>query len=421
MAHSTQTSAVTSTAGYQTGDGYVTLTWENPPGTTNARRFHPTTVADDQTFTSEGTIRAVNSTAPANNTATTVSWTTTTVTEKTVIPVTTNSAAGNTSNNNGWSFNNVASPGLNSTALTRRKILAGVWNFQVQVGLNTPALLASISASIKATVYRVAAGGGARTELFNVSSANFSASGNIAWSSTPRPEYFLEAGEVIMVGFTMTSASTTAAVFGANRNTVATITLGANTFFEVPAPGIRTDYVTALSLAGSGVATKGAMLLTKQNLNAIGVGVPTATKVVVAAKTFDLTGKGNATHTKTVQAQRTFSLVGKGIATENAAITQARSATGKGIATGTKVVVASKTFNLTGKGVVTETHSVQANRTFNLTGKAVVTETHPVQVNRTFNLTGVGVITGRIEIPIDAVPEAGGTINYFYPLQVFDD
>lgn len=221
---------------------------------TTAQRFYPITTADDQTFSGEATIREFDTAAPASNTATTITWTTTTITEKTVIPVTANSASGDSSNNNGWTFNNTATPAdMASTATAQRRIKAGVWNFSMQITLNTPALLDTHALTIEANVYRVATGGGTRTLLFSATSANQTGSATVTWSSASQPEYVLDAGEVIMVGFTMTSASTTATVLGANTNTVCTVTLGTNTWFEVPSPGIETLSIGAFSASGAAV------------------------------------------------------------------------------------------------------------------------------------------------------------------------
>lgn len=208
---------------------------------TIAQRFYETTTADDQTFSGEATIRKLAEAAGSGTG--TVTWTTTTAAEKTVIPGTGSTATGDTSNNNGWAINNGGADGMGATPTQNRTIPAGVWEFSAALAVNTPALLASIpNSTITAKVYRVPSGGGARQLLFTAVSAGFTASGTRAWSSASQPAYTLDAGETIMVGFTMNSAATAATLFGAITNTVWTMTYGANTWFEVPAPGIRSMY-----------------------------------------------------------------------------------------------------------------------------------------------------------------------------------
>lgn len=445
MRHSTQTSSPTHTPDFQNGNGYITLSWNNPPGTTIARRFYPTAGADDQTFTSEATIRALDDDAPAANTTTTVTWTTATITEKTVRPVTANAADGDQSINNGWAFNNSADPGLNSVAQARRKILAGAWNFSMQMTLNTPAVLDTHALTITARVYRVATGGGTRTLLFSATSANQTASATVTWSSASQPQIILGAGEVILVGFTATSASTQALVLGANTNTVMTVALGANTWVEVPDPGIRTDYAQEANIIGDGVETR--VLAVAASRSATGDGVPTESRSVSASKSFSLvgdgavtrmlapalsrsvTGDGVPTESRSVQASKTFNLTGDGTATRTLAPALSRQATGDGVATESRSVQASKTFTVTGDGVVTETRSVQAQRSFSLTGDGVptrnvavalsrnatgdgtVTESRSVNASKTFNLTGDGSVTRVVAVELDRDVTGDGVVT----------
>lgn len=418
---------------------------------TRVQRFYPSAVVDDQTFTSEATIRKLVETAPAANTTTTVTWTTATITEKTVIPVTANSAAGDTSNNSGWAFNNGGADGLNSVVGARRKILAGVWAFSAQFTLNTPALLDTHALTIEANVYRVATGGGARTLLFSATSANQTANATATWNSASQPEIILEAGQVIMVGYTATSASTQALVLGANTNTVMTFALGANTWFDVPAPGIRTDIAQTNSLTGVGVSTR--TLAITQARSATGKGIATESRAVSASKTFSLTGRGAVTHTKaitqvrnavgkgiitetrTVAASKSFDLVGRGVVTRTLAVALSRSAEGRGVITYTKMVTASKTFSLVGVGTVTETRSVQAQRSFSLTGKGDATRTVAVAIMRsaagkgditftraliaskTFDLIARGVVSRQIAVALMRNLIAKGIITETHPVQ----
>jgi len=227
---------------------------------TTAQRFFLGTIDDDQDFPGvTENVKKLLESAPASNSATTVTWTTATVTEKTVLPLTGNSAAGDTSSNNGWAFNDGGADGLGSVTGALRRIPAGVWNFSLEETINTPALLDTHSLTVTAKVYRVAdinaGAGGARTLLFTAArSGTNTTSATLTWSSTSQPEILLQPGQVIMVGYTMTSASTQALVLGANTNTVVTTVLGANTWFEVPAPGVETIANTSGSSTGTATA-----------------------------------------------------------------------------------------------------------------------------------------------------------------------
>lgn len=208
---------------------------------TNAQIFYPSNDAADQTVSGQVQTRALNTGVPTVTSTTTVTWTTTTIVEKTVIPQTASAANGNTSQNSGWLVDKVGADGFDSTAAAFRTIAAGTWAFSVAVTLNTPALLDTHAATLRAYVYRVS-NTGARTLLFSAASANFTATGTVTWNSAAQPAYVFTADETIMVGFTATSASTTALVLGANTNTVLTWQYGANTRVTLPAPGLRTQF-----------------------------------------------------------------------------------------------------------------------------------------------------------------------------------
>lgn len=223
---------------------------------TTAQTFYPSATDDDQDFpgVTENVKKLVES-APGANTSTTVTWTDTTVRTKTVIPLTDSTAASDTSSNNGWAINDGGADGMGSVSGGLRRVRAGVWSFSVQMTLNTPALLDTHALTITAHVYRVAdinaGAGGARTLLFSATSGNQTASATVTWNSASEPEILLQPGETIMVGFTASSASTTALVLGANTNTVMTVALGGNTSITVPAPGIETIANTNGTSAGT--------------------------------------------------------------------------------------------------------------------------------------------------------------------------
>lgn len=207
---------------------------------TVAQQFYCSNSAIDQTFSGANILRKLTEGVPGANSATTCTWTTTTVENRTIIPVSGSTVNSDTTNNNGWAHDNTGASGLGSTATDQRFIPAGVWTFKLDCTLNTPALLATISATITVKVYRVATGGGTRTLLFSTVGSAFSATGVQTINSASQPQYTLGAGEVIMVGYLVSSAATAATVVGAITNTVLTINLGANTGVLVPTPGVRT-------------------------------------------------------------------------------------------------------------------------------------------------------------------------------------
>lgn len=254
---------------------------------TTAQQFFFGTIDDDQDFPGvTENVKKLLEAAPGANTTTTVTWTTTTIVEKTVIPLTGSTANGDTTTTNGWAFNDSGADGLGSLEGALRRIPAGVWNFSFQMTLNTAALLDTHALTITAKVYRVAdivgSTGGARTLLFTATSPNQTASATVSWNSASQPEVLLQPGEVVMVGFTATSASTTATVLGANTNTVMTVSLGANTRMTVPAPGIE----TIAKGIGSSNASSGA----DGNLAGVGSVIGLSDGISTAAASLSATG-----------------------------------------------------------------------------------------------------------------------------------
>lgn len=163
---------------------------------TVAQQFFLGTVDDDQDFPGvTEVVKKLLESAPASNTATTVTWTTTTITEKTLIPLAANSAAGDTTTTNGWAFNDGGADGLGSVTGALRRVPAGVWNFSLQMALNTAALLDTHALTLTARVYRVddinAGAGGARTLLFSATSGNQTGSATVTWASASQPEVLL--------------------------------------------------------------------------------------------------------------------------------------------------------------------------------------------------------------------------------------
>jgi hypothetical protein len=387
---------------------------------TTDNQFFPTAVTADQTLSGAGTIRKLEETAPASNTATTVTWTTTTVTLKTVIPVTANSASGDTSQNNGWVFNNGGADGLGSISTAKRVIPSGVWAFSVDATLNSPALLATIACTITARVYRVATGGGARTLLFSVTSANFSATGVRTWNSASQGEIVLEVGEVLMVGYTATSASTTATVLGANTNTVLTFELGANTHVTVPTPGVRTRYLKALS--------------------AVMIGLVALRKYIrMAAKTATMIGAAVLNRHSTLHRSLTATAIGVASVSRRAALKRALAATMVGVVPNVvRKIRLPRSVTLV--GVSSLRKKVFLRRIATMIGVAAVRKTVGIRrlatmvgastlaralvLRRTLSATMNGIAKAWAKLPFNKIPSAeGGTvINVIKKIiQVVDD
>ena len=213
---------------------------------TTAQVFYPTTGTIDQTLTGAGTVRLLDTTAlgAANSTST---CTFTASATQTVVPFT-SGAAGDVRNNNGWVFNNTTDTyALNSTSAAQRIIPAGTWTFTGSLTFSAPALLATGSATVQVGVYRVATGGGTRTQLFTV---NFAAStwtaaqtNNISVTSASQPQYTLGAGEVLLIGYTIASADTKNVLNQSTSSVIKFVVGGANgAAVTVPTPGVRTLY-----------------------------------------------------------------------------------------------------------------------------------------------------------------------------------
>lgn len=383
-------------------------------------KFFLGTIDDDQAYGT--TVKKNLETAPGSNNTTKSTWSATGSQTRTHIPLTNSTANSNTSSDNGWGFNNGGTDGIGSTATEKRIIPAGVWGFSMAYGINSPAFLTTITYTVTAHVYRVEAGGGARILLFSAPSASYTSGGVKTWNSASQPLITLEAGEVIHVGFTAVSAATTVALSG-DVATVLTLTLNANSFFTVPSPGIRTDYLrTQPTVIGTGTISQ--QLSAVLNLSAVGAGVINYTKATIATMTFNLVGIGTPTHTKLTSAQRTFDLTGIATATRNVSVSEDFDLTGIGTPTFTRSANIFKAFTIVGKGTVPRDALVIIFLERTVTGKGVVTYVKATQAVRSFSLVGYGQIptTGpnatTIAVPIDDLPDGGivAATSYIFPV-----
>ena len=370
---------------------------------TRLQRFFLGTVDDDQDFPGvTENVKKLLESAPGSNSATTVTWTTTTITEKTVIPLTANSAAGDTSSNNGWAFNDGGADGLGSVSGALRIIPAGVWNFSLQETINTPALLDTHALDVTAKVYRVndinAGAGGAITLLFTaVRSGTNTTSATLTWSSASQPDILLQPGQVIMVGITMTSASTTALVLGANTNTVVTTVLGANTWFEVPAPGVRTVYQESNPAVGSGSGVES--IFTRKDIQtATGEGVGVQDYLAEFFRAFNAIGEGDADR-DLLTVMKFVESVGRGVGTRSLNISKDTiQAIGEGDSM--RYLLTRKDIQTAiGEGAGTYDYLAEFFRAFNSIGEGAGTRSNLVRKDiQTAIGEGAGIISRSLQL-----------------------
>jgi hypothetical protein len=392
----------------------------------SAQRYYQTTLADDQTFTSEGTVRRVDTAAPAANTSTTVTWTSTTSSEKTVLPGAAQSADGDTSNNSGWSFNNATEPALASVAGAQAWVRAGVWNFSVAVTLNSPGLLSTISCRLTARVRRVATGGGSRSALFSAQSAVFSASGTITWNSAAQPEFVLGPGEVLLVSFTATSAATSNTL-GGTTNTVLTIALGANTWFQVPSPGIGRLAIGEFTAAGVstptvvGASQAAGVFSAQGSANAQAVGASRAAGVFAGAGASDAQAVGASTASAVFAAAGASSPAWRGTGVFSGVFSAAGNAAANAVGT----AIFAGLFSAIGSSTSDGRASAIFSGVFNAAGVAGGTFAASAVSGAVFEGAGSsvgafrgGLIAGAV---FTAAVNTGGTTTVVRPIFVFDD
>lgn len=333
MAHSTQTSAVTSTPGVQSGDGSVQFTWVTP--STIAQTFYMSTTEQDFTAASEVDIRKLVENPPGTNSTTICAHGTTTgLTTITLDPYTNRNTTGDIRANAGWAINRNGNDGMNSIAVAKRLIPAGTWTFAIHVTIPNANATGSISVTMSASVYRVSSSG-ARTLLFTSGNSNTLSTGGlgagtngILTATSSQSAYVLEADETIHVGF-LSQSTQTAGVIGGTVQATLTYRVGNNTeFVQVPSPGVRTAYINESSLAGLGATSR-----------VLDSGISRST-----------TGSGDSTFTRTTIASKAFSLIGTGTTTRSFDVGIPRLAIGIGTPTYTRATIASKSFSLIGVG-----------------------------------------------------------------------
>jgi len=172
----------------------------------------------------------------------------------TMDPYSTRATTGNATQDYGWAWNADAGSdfSMGSTDGAKRWLRAGVWTFRCSIAIPAGgSITGSHNVIVTAYVYRVGPSPSfTRTLLFSAASPEqsgglFGATANYNFDSPSQPEYVLEAGETIHVGFTTTNRQVAGAL-GATTAGSLPITLnnGGLQVVRVPSLGIGTLGIT---------------------------------------------------------------------------------------------------------------------------------------------------------------------------------
>ncbi len=165
--------------------------------------------------------------------------------------------------------------------------------------------------------------------------------------------------------------------------------------------GIRAACALSNSLVGVGVPTRSVLSEIARTADGRGIVTRGASSLALSRNAI---GVGTISRVLALALER--SAVGAGTVTRTLAGALARSASGSGVVMRTLALALERSAD--GRGAISSSKATDASKSFDLIGTGTITEVHPVQAYRTFSLTGNGVVSGRIEIPIDEVPEGGG-------------
>lgn len=150
----------------------------------------------------------------------------------------------------GWAINRDAASddGMDSIAGARRIIPAGTWAFRGRINIPIAGTgTGSITVSLNFRAYRVSSDGLTRTQLFSATTPTAASSGLAAANdqdldaSIVQPVIVLEPGETLHFSVASSSAQV-AGLLGATVQQSIVIQHANLSWFEVPAPGIRTRY-----------------------------------------------------------------------------------------------------------------------------------------------------------------------------------
>ncbi len=222
--------------------------------TTTASRFYPHSTDWDGTDPTSGDVRTLATSLPAQDTGSSCDFGTSGSKTITVDPYTAGRTTTGLDSSFGWAVNLTGTDGMDSTADAKRRIPSGTWSFQGTVASNA---VSAAACTVGINVYRVAAAPSTtRTLLFSDSvSAGTVVVAGTSWSKTTasQSEVILEAGETIQVTFTLTC---TGQVGGLTIRFVTGDSGTTNdTYFDVPSPGVRTQYQETITATCVGVPT----------------------------------------------------------------------------------------------------------------------------------------------------------------------
>lgn len=232
---------------------------------TTASRFYPHSADWDGTDPGSGDVRTCETSLPAVDATSTCDFGTSGSKTITVDPYTGGRTTTGLDSAFGWALDISGSDGMDGAADAKRRIPAGTWYFQGALLANPAASLSACTVGIN--VYRVAASPSTTRTLLFSSSVNagvITTGSATSWSHTTasQSEIILEAGETIQVTYTLACTGQA----GGLQITFRTgdSSLANDTYFDVPSPGVRTQYqetITATCVVTASV-TDGTKTLT---------------------------------------------------------------------------------------------------------------------------------------------------------------
>lgn len=222
---------------------------------TVASRFYPHSVNWDGTDPAGGDVRTCETALPALDSVSSCDFGTSGNKTITVDPYTGGRTTTGLDSGFGWAVDIAGSDGMDGLSDAKRLIKSGAWLFQGTLTASPAASVADCIVGIN--VYRVAASPSTtRTLLFSDSiSAGSVLSPGTSWSRTTasQAEVVLEAGETIQVTYTLNCNGQVGGLVIAFSTGNASLTN--DTWFDVPSPGIRTQFQETISTACKIAAT----------------------------------------------------------------------------------------------------------------------------------------------------------------------
>lgn len=209
---------------------------------TTARRFYPHSVEWDGTDPASGDVRTCETSLPAIGNTTSCDFGTSGSKTITVDPYTFDRTTTGLTSAFGWAIDLSGSDGMDGAADAKRRIPSGTWLFQGSLRAQPAASLNAVTVGMN--VYRVAAAPSTtRTLLFSDSvNAGLITTSAVSWSRTTasQSEIILEAGETIQVTYTLACTGQAGGLQIYFDTGDASLTN--DCYFDVPSPGVRTQY-----------------------------------------------------------------------------------------------------------------------------------------------------------------------------------